>query len=298
MSKVSLGDVAIAAPTGDGTGEGAIWKADEGAVYWTDITRFLIHRYDAASETVRTWLFKEPVVALSLTSDPTRLLVALGSRLIHWWPAQDRRVEHGFELPGSPATRLNDGRSDPAGNFWVGSMRNNVGPDGESLAAGGTDGKLFRIAPDGTTRIFREDVMISNTLCWSPDTSRFYFGDTLRNVIWSFDYDRMTGDIGESRVFFEGFERGLPDGSSMDSDGFVWNCRYGGGCIVRLSPDGAIDRVIDLPVSNVTTCTFGGSDLKTLYVTSARAEGERLSGSLFSIATSVAGQEEGRFLLA
>ncbi|GLS23678.1 senescence marker protein-30 (SMP-30) family protein [Labrys miyagiensis] len=298
MSDITLGEITIAAPIGDGTGEGAVWKADEAAVYWTDITRFLIHRYDTATASVKTWLFREPVVALSLTSDPARFLVALGSRLIHWWPAQDKRLDHGFELPGSPGVRLNDGRSDPAGNFWVGSMRNNVGPDGEALEAGGTEGKLFRVAPDGAVRIFREELMISNTLCWSPDRSHFYFGDTMRNVIWEFGYDLASGDIGEPSVFFEGFDRGYPDGSAMDCEGYLWNCRYGGRCVVRVAPNGKIDRIIDMPVSNITTCAFGGADLKTLYVTSARAPNERLSGSLFSIRTSVAGQEEGVFFLS
>jgi sugar lactone lactonase YvrE len=297
MSEVILGEITIAAPTGDGTGEGAVWKADEAALYWTDITRFLIHRYDTASASVKTWLFREPVVALSLTTESDRLLVALGSHLIHWWPAQDRREDHGFVLPASPAVRLNDGRSDPAGNFWVGSMRNNVGPDGESLEAGGTDGKLFRITPDGVVRVVQEGLMISNTLCWSPDRTRFYFADTMRNLIWEYAYDAASGEIGQQRVFFEGFERGWPDGSAMDAEGYLWNCRYGGRCVVRVAPDGKIDRVIDMPVSNITTCAFGGPDLRRLYVTSAGAQGERLAGSLFSIETSVAGQAENRFRL-
>src|SRR5690606_32260569 len=98
----------------------------------------------------------------------------------------------GFVLDGWPALRLNDGRPDPAGRFWIGSMRNNVGADGEVLPAGGTDGVLLRIDGDGAT-VHRDGIGVSNTLCWSPDRRTFYFADTLANVIWAHDYDIGTG---------------------------------------------------------------------------------------------------------
>ena len=141
---------------------------------------------------------------------------------------------------------------------------------------------------------------IPNTLCWSPDGRRFYFGDTLKNEIRVYDYDTESGDIGPGASFFSGFERGLPDGSAMDSEGFLWNCRYGGGCVVRVAPDGTIDRVIDMPAENITTCTFGGADLTTLYITTAaadRAPEDRLAGSLFAIETGVSGMPENVFRL-
>lgn len=301
MAALTLGECRLAAPTGDRCGEAALWHAEEACVYWCDINRFLVHRYDPASGAVRSWMFDAPVVALSLTSEPGRLLVALGSGLLHWWPAGDRRQAQGFDLPDWPAVRLNDGRADPLGNFWVGSMRNNVGAHGEVLAAGGTEGKLFRIAPDGRSRLFRDGLVVSNTLCWSPDRSRFYFADTVQNIVWEHDYDAVEGTIGEARVFFAGFDRGGPDGSTMDREGYLWNCRFGGGCIVRIAPDGSLDRIVEMPVTNPTTCAFGGADLTTLYITSASVlapEHERLAGSLFEIDTSVAGLPENRFRIA
>ncbi|HWJ74821.1 MAG TPA: SMP-30/gluconolactonase/LRE family protein [Kaistia sp.] len=301
MSTLELGDCTLVVPAGDRCGEAALWHADEAALYWCDINRFLIHRYDATLKTTRSWTFDAPVVALSLTSEAGRMLVALASGMLWWWPADDSRVDGGFALPGWPAVRLNDGRSDPIGNFWVGSMRNNVGPSGDVLPAGGTDGKLFRIAPDGTVQVFRDGLAVSNTLCWSPDRTRFYFADTMENVIWVQPYDEATGTIGEASVLFAGFERGGPDGSAIDSEGYLWNCRFGGGCIVRIAPDGSIDRVIDMPVTNPTTCAFGGPELKTLYVTSASIftpETERLAGSVFSMESSVAGLPENRFTIA
>jgi sugar lactone lactonase YvrE len=296
---MTLSSLRVLAPVGDRCGEGALWNADENALYWSDINRFLVHRWNPTEQTVRTWIFDEPVVALGLTTDPTIIVVATGSQLLLWHPANNDRRPHGFALDGWPQVRLNDGRPDPGGRFWIGSMRNNVGPEGEVLAAGGADGLLFRIDGQETT-VERRGIGVSNTLCWAPDRSKFYFADTLANVIWVHAYDDATGAIGEPHIFFAGFDRGWPDGSAIDSEGFLWNCRFGGGCMVRIAPNGSIDRIIDLPVTNVTTCTFGGPDLKTGFVTTASAgapESERLAGSLFTFQSSVAGLPENRFTL-
>lgn len=288
------------APTGDRCGEGVIWHETHASGYWVDINRFLIHRFTPATDGVRSWFFDEPVTALSLTSADHILAVALASRVILWEPETDSRHAPIFVLDGWPHVRLNDGRADPRGSFWVGSMRNNVNPDGSLGEAGGQDGMLYRIDPDGRTSIHRRNIGISNTLAWSPDRLRFYSGDTLANVIWAYDYDPQTGDIANERPFLKDFSRGLPDGSSVDSEGFLWNCRFSGGCIVRVAPDGKIERVIEMPVRNVTTCTFGGSDLRTLYITTASndaAAGDRLAGGLFALRTDVAGQSENRYSL-
>ena len=282
---------------GDWCGEGPVWYEEEQSLYWVDINRFLIHRLDAGGA-VRTWLFDEPVTALGLTVRAGTLVVALASRLIFWRAETDERQDQGFRLPGYPAVRLNDGRPGPHGSFWAGSMRNNVAPDGTSLEAGGTDGALYRIDPDGSVSEWQRDIGIANTLAWSPDHTRFYFADTLCNAIYVYDYDGATGAIANRRPFFAGFERGLPDGSAMDSEGFLWNCRWGGGCVVRIAPDGAIDRIVDMPARNITSCTFGGPGLRTLFVTSASlsAPAHRLAGGLFAFQTGIPGLPEYRFL--
>lgn len=288
-------DIKCETPAGDVCGEGVVWSDAESAVYWTDINRFLIHRMDTADASVRSWLFDEPVVALSLTSEDGRFLVALGSRLIWWRPETDRREDHGFVLPGAPAVRLNDGRADPWGNFWVGSMRNNVAPDGEGLDAGGAEGVLFRITPGGDVTEHLDGLGISNTLAWSPAGDKFYTADTLANEIYVFDVTR--DGIANKRNFYSGDENGMPDGSAMDSEGALWNCRFFGRSILRLSPVGELIERIEMPVKNITTATFGGPGLKTLYVTSASAlrdPGDRLAGSLWSIKTGVAGLPENR----
>ena len=286
------------APTGDQCGEGVVWHALHASVYWTDINRFLVHRFTPADHCVRSWLFDEPVTALALTDRDDVLVVVLGSRVILWEPASDVRHPPLFCLPGSPEVRLNDGRADPRGSLWVGSMRNNVNPDGSPREAGGKDGFLYRIDPGGTVTIHRRNIGIANTVAWSPDHRRFYLADTLANSIWAYDYDPSDGSIRSETVFLQGFSRGLPDGSSVDAQGYLWNCRFSGGCIVRVAPNGSIDRVIEMPARNVTTCTFGGDNLKTLYITTASADGtiwNRLAGGLYAIETAVEGQPENRF---
>ncbi len=285
-------------PAGDKCGEGAVWSAGEAAVYWTDINRFLIHRFDIVNGTLRSWFFDEPVVAISLTTKPGQMLVALASKLINWWPATGQRADFGFALPGYPRVRFNDGRADPAGNFWVGSMRNNVLADGELGEVGKGEGVLFRVDSKRAVTEWRQGLGISNTLCWSPDARTFYFADTLENEVRAYDYDKASAGINNERPFLTSFDRGYPDGSAIDSEGYLWNCRFGGGCIVRVAPNGDVDRVIDMPVQNITTCTFGGPDLKTLFITTASImspPGDRLAGSLFALQAEVPGLDENQF---
>ena len=291
-------------PAGDWTGEGALWHSGEGAVYWVDINRFLIHRFDLRSGGVRTWFFDEPVTATGLTDRADTLALALGSRVILWQPGNDARADFANPHRNWPRERFNDGRPDPAGNFWVGTMQNNVGDEGSDVSI--TDnavGRLFRVAPDGSSTVAKTRIGISNTFCWSPDNKRFYTGDTLANAISVWDYDATTGTIANERPFFVGFGRGGPDGSAVDRDGFLWNARYGGNCVVRVAPDGSVNRIVEMPVAAVTTCTFGGPDLKTLYITSAgggvaQEKGERFAGGLFALAMDVPGLPENKFRLS
>jgi sugar lactone lactonase YvrE len=285
-------------PAGDWCGEAAMWSAGEAAIYWVDVNRFLIHRAPFPGGETRTWLFDRPVVAIAPTDRPGTILVAIGSGLLLWQPETDRRTDHGFALPDWPALRLNDGRAGPAGEFWVGSMANNVGADGEPVEAPAKPGTLYRIGRDGTVTECRTGLGIPNTIAWSPDHRHFYFGDSRADIIWRYDYDAQSAAITAPIEFLDDYGRGVPDGSAVDAEGFLWNCRHGGGAIVRLSPEGVVDRVVEMPVKNPTTCTFGGPDLRTLFVTSAlldRGQGERHAGALFTLAVDVPGQPENAF---
>lgn len=282
-------------------GEGPLWHPLHDAIYWTDINGFTVQRYTPGSGELRRWEFGEPACALSLTTDPDTLLLALGSQVILWSPRTDTRTVLARPEADTPAHRLNDGATDPSGAFWVGSMPNNVAPDGTPQDVGGFTGSLFRVMPDGAVSAQDRGFGITNTLVWSPDQRTFHCGDSEANVIYAYDFDVRESRIDQRRTFFEGFERGAPDGSAMDVEGYVWNCRFGGKCLVRVAPDGRVDRVIELPASNVTNCDFGGPDLRTLYVTTAALgapDGDEHAGGLFALELDVSGLPTHAFRLA
>lgn len=284
------------APVADRCGEAAVWSPEERALYWCDVHGARTHRLDERTGAVTTWSFDEPVVALSLTTEPGRLLVGLASKLVWWWPETDERRDHGFRLPNWPEARLNDGRADARGRFWIGSMFNDTSPDAAALEAA-APGTLYRIDPDGAVTRMVETVKVSNTICWSPDGGRFYFADSPRNVLSSFAFDGEAGTISGRKTVLVGHPRGIPDGSAVDAEGYIWNCRYLGGCILRIAPDGTVDRIIEMPTRNITTCVFGGPGRMTLYVTSAANDttaDDALAGALWRIDTNIAGLAENR----
>ena len=289
-------EVRCVVPAGDICGEGAVWHPEHRAVYWADINRFLLHKFVPEEGITRAWLFDEPVTSVNLTAAPDTLLLVFGSKIGIWSEAAHPNVEVIYRLKDAPRMRFNDARVDPRGSLWAGTMRNNVGPRGEDLEVEFADAVLYRVAPDGTVTAWKTGIGISNTLAWSPDRRTFYFGDTHANTLYSFDYDETNCSISHERVFFHG-HAGVPDGSAMDADGFLWNTRPKAGTLVRVAPDGRVDRTVPLPVTRPTTCTFGGSKLNTLYITSARSA-EQLSGSLFALDLPIGGVPEGRFGLS
>jgi sugar lactone lactonase YvrE len=179
-------------------------------------------------------------------------------------------------------------------------MRTNVGEDGSHLEVEGLTGSLYRVTRDAQSITADTGFGITNTVVWSPDHSTFYFGCSTRNVIYAYDYDANNSSVGNRRVFVQNLPIGVPDGSAMDEEGCVWNCRFAGSCILRISPEGKILQEIPMPVSNITNCCFGGDQLHTLYVTTASLKAkadEKLAGSLFAIETNVRGMKPERFRL-
>jgi sugar lactone lactonase YvrE len=295
-------NVECIAETQDVVGESPLWHPEHECVYWTDINGFKINRYSTRTHEVKSWRFDLPVSALSLTTDAQWLLVALGPYLILWCPINDQRISFVQPEHDWPYNRLNDGATDPSGVFWVGSMRNNVGGDGGHLEVEGLTGSLYRVKADGAVDVADTGFGITNTLAWSPDRSTFYCGCSIRNVIyaydWAYDEAACVSSISNRRVFVENLVPGFPDGSAMDEEGCLWNCRFHGSCILRISPGGDVVEEIPMPVSNITNCAFGGSDGRILYVTTASlhaGKDEELAGGLFGIPTDVRGMEPGRF---
>jgi sugar lactone lactonase YvrE len=196
----------------------------------------------------------------------------------------DARIETLPELWEDPAVRMNEGATDPQGRFYCGSMAYDMTPGA---------GRLYRLDPRGEVSVVVPSVTCSNGLAWSPDQQTAYYVDSMTYRIDAFDYDRAAG-LTDRRPFVTIPEdQGLPDGLTVDREGGIWLAFYGGSAVRRYGPDGRLEGKLDLPVTQVTACTFGGPALDELYITTSRmevAEGDQPdAGSVFRARPSVAG---------
>ena len=265
-----------------GLGEGCVWSPVEDLLVWVDIIGQAVHRFDHASgQPVGVWRYAESVG----NAEPRAgggLALGLGNTVT----LTDRvgAIETVIALPGEPeSNRANDGAVDPRGRLFQGTMSN--AEPGSPVAA------LHRVDGDGTARRVLADVMISNGMGWSPDLSTMYYIDTLTFRVDRFDYDPDTGEIEGRRPFltFDG-STGGPDGMTMDAEGCLWVAFFGGYHVQRFSPEGEqLETVVTPGAPQTTCCCFGGPDLDTLYITTARepiagvdTEGEPNSGALFA----------------
>ncbi len=260
--------VEIALAAANGVGESPHWSADEQALYWVDITGRAIERFEPATQKHDRWPVAGFPEAFALR-EKSGAIVSVGNRVC-LFDFSDRLETLCVPEPDRPGNRLNEGACDPQGRFWVGSMQNNIAEDGSPLEIDAHTGRLFRIGVDGSATLAdSNDYGISNTMAWRADGT-FLFGDSLAYTIYAFDYAPDAGTIGNRRVFAQTETPGLPDGSCLDAEGYLWTARVTGSALMRYAPDGTIDRIVPLPVTNPTSCAFGGRDLTTLYVTSSR----------------------------
>jgi sugar lactone lactonase YvrE len=275
--------------TTDVLGEGAIWDVEEQALYWVDIRSRLIRRSSGGTIEAETWPVPDLVSCLALRRGGGGLILAMRNGIAFWTPKSgvNAIVAHG----GGEHIRFNDGRCDPQGRFWAGTMHD---VDRSPV------GTLFRY--DGTLSAVLNGIRIPNTLCWSPDGRRMYFADSESRAIQAYDFDPPTGAVGEGRVFARVEPPAVPDGATVDRDGYVWCAHYGGWKVVRYAPDGSTDRVVELPVQQPTSCAFGGPGLRTLFITTARqrlSAGELseqpLAGAMLAVDDAGIGRPEPRF---
>ncbi len=290
-------NVRVAVPAGARLGECPLWSPVEQALYWVDIDGRVVHRYDPATGRDDTRRTPGRPGSIGLTGEARRLLVAMEHE-VGWfdWPAGDFTPWLGLE-PAGTGNRLNDGGTDRAGRYWVGSMF-------EDPAAGRFTGKLYRVDPDGAVTLHREHVGVPNALAFSPDGTTMYWADTLRGAVLAHDYDPDTGEAGPPRVFADFTEMdGWPDGACVDADGCLWVACVWGSALARFTPAGDVDRMVALPLDAPTMPAFGGPDLATIYVTSigpkaasSSAQGQRpLAGSLLAVEAGVRGLPEQPF---
>lgn len=253
----------------DIVGESIIWVPSELALYWVDIVGARIHRLHPESGDHTVWPTPELPTSIGLRQDGG-FIVGLRQRVTLWRPGG------AFETlavpePDKPGNRLNEGAVAPDGSFWVGTMQENIGSDGEPKAMTTNTGALYRIAPDGAVaQLTAPDFGITNTMVWTDD-GRFITADTTRNELYQYDYDATSSKIANRRQFAAPIPAGLPDGSTQDRLGTIYNARVASGkSIARLSRLGELLELIPLPCSAPTSCVFGGPDLTMLYVTSAQ----------------------------
>ena len=275
-------------------GEGPLWDEREQVLYWVDILNSTVFVYDPATGGNEAINVGQHVGTVVLR-ESGGLMLAVQQGFASFDPATQE-----LNLIANPeahvtGNRFNDGKCDPAGRFWAGTMAYEDPKD---------SGGLYRLDTDLTVHKVFGGVAISNGIVWSLDHTTMYYIDTLRKNVRAFAYDNDTGAIANERVAIDVPEAiGLPDGMAIDSDGMLWVAHYGGSCVTRWNPDTAeLLEKIDLPVTQVTACAFGGANLDTLYITSAAQQLDAAelarqphAGGLFAVETPYQGVPSFRF---
>lgn len=276
-------------------GESILWDDRTHQLWWTNIHACEVWRWEP-EKAVQPTCFQTPerVGAIALCEGPgIALALEKGFAILD---TNRGTIERYAKVESEESeTRLNDGRVDPLGRFLCGGMH-----EGSPQLARSA---LWCWQGGDRVSLVLPHVACANSLCWSPDGRTLYFTDMPQGTIKAYPYNPLTVELGEPRLFADLADQpGLADGSVVDEQGFLWNAQWGGGRIVRYSPDGVIDRIVPLPVDNPTCLTFGGKDRDVLFITSAwwgLSEAQRqqqpLAGSLFAFKPGVRGQREHRF---
>ena len=268
------------------TGENPLWHGDEQRLYWLDIPTGRVFRWDPADGTHEVCHEGDVLGGFTLQADGSLLLFLAGGKVALLRDGQLTPIVAG--IPAERDSRFNDVIADPAGRVFCGTMPS---PD--------RPGRLYRLDRDGTLIVLLEDVECSNGLGFTPDGRGLYYTDSTRREISLFDYDAATGQIANRRLFVRtADDEGVPDGMTVDAEGYVWSARWDGGCVVRYAPDGTEDRRIDLPARKVSSVVFGGADYDELYLTTAGGDNKPAegagAGALFRIDPGVRGVAEFR----
>ena len=291
MTSLQLIDVL---PVHNELGEGVIWNSSQQVLWWTDIESKLLYSYSLATHKIARYETPERLASFALVADEDYLIAAFESGFAYFDPSNKKITWLNKIEQNLPNTRLNDGRADRQGRFWAGSLVES--PPKSRQAA------LYML--DSTLKASKKisNLLISNGLCWSPDSKYMYHTDTPTNRIDRYDFDVQSGDISKRVTFAETTAGISPDGSTVDAEGYLWNAQWGGSQVIRYAPDGKIDYCLELPVSQPTCVAFGGEKLNLLFVTSARQdlnsatlEQQTDAGNLFIYKTPFTGLPESVF---
>lgn len=268
------------------TGENPLWHPDEQRLYWLDIPTGRMFRYDPASGKHEQCYQGEVVGGFTIQEDGALLLFMAKGAIKLWFEGKLTTVVE--DIPAERDTRFNDVIADPEGRVYCGTMAIPEHP-----------GSLYRLDPDRSLTPLLDGIRVSNGLGFSRDLRKMYYTDSDKREIYLFDYDRSSGDITNQRIFVRTPDDGsVPDGLTIDAEGYVWSARWDGGCLVRYRPDGSEERRIVFPAKKVSSLTFGGADYKDIYVTTAGGydkpgEGSG-AGALFRLRLGIQGVPEFR----
>ncbi len=274
-------------------GEGPLWSIREQALYWVDILGHRLHRY-SVQEGQRTWQFDEEISAVTERAEIPELLITRRHSLASFNPKTEKVTPLLHVEPHIPTNRFNDGKCDHRGHFWAGTM---------DFACAQPTGSLYRLSPDLICKRMDTEYIVTNGPTWSADHRTLYHNDSVHGRVYAFDFASETGDISNKRVFLQfSAEDGSPDGMTTDSEGGLWIAHWGASKLTRHDTEGKVLQTIELPCSQVTSCAFGGPDLKTLYITTAaiglseqQLEREPLAGGLFAVNMDIAGMPANLF---
>ena len=292
-----MNEVELLVDSGTLLGECPVWDVKENVLYWIDIDGLKINCYDPSSckNETRKLPFKAGSLAIRKQGG---LLLAMSNGFYNYdFKNEILESRECDPEPDRKDNRLNDGRCDPGGRFWVGSMND------LRRIKGQFEGNLYCYHPDGECVYQNLPVGVANGLAFSPDERYMFFADTMRETVWRFDYDKDQGKIRNQQLFLNLKNlSGKPDGACVDADGCYWLAHIYGWKVARYTPEGKLDREIQLPFPKPSMCAFGGSKLDTLYITSIstkddKSNGEnKYSGGLFAVNPGVSGIPEPNFL--
>jgi sugar lactone lactonase YvrE/DNA-binding IclR family transcriptional regulator len=280
-------DVRCVIPASTFLGEGPHWSARDEKLYFVDILAPAVCTGDPADGSYVTMSVPD-LIGFVIPRQSGGFVAAMHGEIRGLDLSTGGITPIASPEADKPGNRFNDGKCDRLGRLWAGTLAIDTAPG---------EGRLWRIDPDGKAFEMDSGFHVSNGLGWSPDDKIFYFTDTAKQTIYAYDFDLAAGTISNRRVFVTVPEAsGKPDGLTVDAEGFVWSAHWDGWCVTRYDPQGQVDRVFNLPVPRPTSCVFGGPDMQTLFVTSARIRlsaaqlvDAPLSGSVFAIDTGIKG---------